>query len=264
MAAVGCVAAGSARTRCATTSRRSRACAALRGWLCACLVLDSVARGARGEPVALTDPHSSADARMAGDCAAGARRRAALRPRVRAAVGRALLAAALCASLLRPAAASDMAGYAPPEAEAAGGNASAPRVRVGSVADSCTGEEADLAPLLALTLDRDIAAWRARAGAAGAFAPAQFEALARGAWDPGHSYRLVMIHNNSWLFFAHCNASCIDPPRAAGPEAQAAADCSAGWGDSARWWFQTAVQDWGWSFPGARGYARGARTARRR
>ena len=166
---------------------------------------------------------------------------------------------ALCcvAAQLRGCAAHDISGYAPANegSAAAVGADSLPllgvRVGDGVPGVQCAESAAELAPLLAATLEPDIATWqRSSDGApAAAYTIADFEALVRGGADRYDGERLVLIYNNSWYYFKHARASAVATPRGATPETQVPHVTT--WVTATQWWFEEAVSVWNMTFPGA-------------
>lgn len=147
-------------------------------------------------------------------------------------------------------AACDTSGYASGGDDADRG----PPVRVGDgvAGIQCAQSAAELAPLLAVTLEPDVAAWR-RSGGGAAAAPytlADWEELVRGGADQYDGERLVLIYNNSWYYYMHARASAVATPRGATPEAVVLFVTS--WVTATQWWFEEAVTAWNMTFPGAR------------
>ncbi len=140
---------------------------------------------------------------------------------------------------------ADTSGYAP--AGNGAGNATSVRVGDGVPGVKCAEGAADLAPLLAVTLEPDIATWQ-RSGSA-AYTMADWQALVRSGADRFNGERLVLIHNNSWYYFEHALASAVVTPRGATPETTV--EHVSSWVTATQWWFEHAVSSWNMTFPGA-------------
>jgi hypothetical protein len=165
----------------------------------------------------------------------------------------------LALAALRCSAALDTSGYAPPGGD--DDNVAGGRVRVGAGVPgvTCAASASDLAPLLSVTLEPDVAAWRpggAAAGAAGTggegapFRIDAFERLVREGANRFEGERLVLIHNNSRYYFAHARASAVAARRGSTPEASV--PFVSPWVSATQWWFEEAVAVWNMTFPGAR------------
>ena len=180
--------------------------------------------------------------------------------RMRSQAERALLTlfAVCCVAVqLSGCAAHDTSGYAPANggSTAAVGADNLPLVgvRVGDGVPGirCAENAVDLAPLLAATLEPDIAAWQRSSDSATAapYTIADWEALVRGGADRFGGERLVLIYNNSWYYFKHVQVSAVATPRGATPETTVPFVTS--WVTATQWWFEEAVSAWNMTFPGA-------------
>jgi hypothetical protein len=148
-------------------------------------------------------------------------------------------------------AAFETSGYAPGDGAPAGGGRPFVRVGDGVPGVRCAESAAELAPLLAVTLAPDIATWQ-RSGAGASAAPytlADWAELVRAGADRYDGERLVLIHNNSWYYYAHARASAVSTPRGLTPEASV--PFVSLWVSATQWWFEEAVSAWNMTFPGA-------------
>jgi hypothetical protein len=184
------------------------------------------------------------------------RRRASRAPRPLAAAALALVAAVLLHAPRRAAAQIETAGY--DNAGDTPGDAG-PRVSVSNALPDgtrCAETVEEMAPLFAQMLTPDVADWTHPPGEAAGAPPKRYnisdfqEFVAHGGANPG---QLVLIHNNSWYYFAHARAAQggVVARRAATPEEREEGD-NHPWVTAMHWWFEEAVTAWGWTCPGAR------------
>lgn len=158
-------------------------------------------------------------------------------------IPRLLMLLALCC-----AAAQETSGYGPRNDAVDASGRPAVRVGAGVPGVHCAETAEELAPLMAVTLEADLAKWRRN------YTMTDFERLVTesGLRDWRQGERLVLIHNNSWYYYAHKQEAAVALPRGPTPEDRVhVTQFVHPWITATQWWFEEAVSAWNMTFPGA-------------